>query len=96
MKKISIAFLNISISVIVGFFLARYLVDLPYEMSWIIESIRFVTRATGQFQLDNPDDLSTLVLTVFLAASIIFSGLLVWFFNIAVRRYVSAHSEKSQ
>jgi len=95
MKNIFLLIFNILASLIIGFFLARYLVDLPYEMSWIIESIRFIVRATGHHELDNPDDLGTLVLTFFLLASIIFVGVLVWLCNIGVRRYLSARSANS-
>ena len=63
-------------------------------MSWVIISIRSVLVAVGVLKSESTYDLEDVASLAILLVSIVFVGVVVWFCNAAVRRYVSARVEK--
>ncbi|MFL9898567.1 hypothetical protein PQR71_10415 [Paraburkholderia fungorum] len=78
MKKIAHVAVYVVVVIVLGDLLARYIAALPYELSPLTDSIRFVLRTAGLSQLDNPDDIETLALAVILLVSFICVSLVLW------------------
>jgi hypothetical protein len=78
MKKIARVAVYVVMVIVLGDLLARYVAALPYELSPLTDSIRFVLRTVRVSQLDNSDDIETLALAAILIASFIFVSLVLW------------------
>jgi hypothetical protein len=88
-----IAFANVTITLIGGWFLSHVIEFWPYNMPDFLDvAIRAVLKVTGHEELANTDDIEKLAILLFLIVSILFVGAVVLLCNIVVRRYLAAHN----